>query len=85
MKIILFPLFVHEKIEYTLFFILFYANCIQEYGITPRILYLCNQNKFNINVIRMKKSILIAALGLFSLSTMAQDAKPEEGASFSRQ
>ena len=27
----------------------------------------------------MKKSILIAALGLFSLSTMAQDAKPEEG------
>ena len=26
----------------------------------------------------MKKSILIAALGLFSLSTMAQDAKPEE-------
>ena len=27
----------------------------------------------------MKKSILIAALGLFSLSAMAQDAKPEEG------
>ena len=26
----------------------------------------------------MKKSILIAALGLFSLSAMAQDAKPEE-------
>ena len=31
------------------------------------------------NVIRMKKSILIAALGLFSLSVMAQDAKPQEG------
>ena len=27
----------------------------------------------------MKKTILIAALGLFSLSVMAQDAKPEEG------
>lgn len=27
----------------------------------------------------MKKTILIAALGLFSLSIMAQDAKPEEG------
>ena len=35
--------------------------------------------QFNINFIRMKKSILIAALGLFSLSAMAQDAKPEEG------
>ena len=27
----------------------------------------------------MKKTILIAALGLFSLNIMAQDAKPEEG------
>ena len=27
----------------------------------------------------MKKSILIAALGLFSLSMTAQDTKPEEG------
>ena len=32
-----------------------------------------------INFIRMKKTILIAALGLFSLSAMAQDAKPEGG------
>ena len=27
----------------------------------------------------MKKSVLIAALGLFSLNTMAQDAPKEEG------
>ena len=31
------------------------------------------------NVIRMKKSILIAALGLCSLGMTAQDAKPQEG------
>ena len=30
----------------------------------------------------MKKTILIAALGLFSLNIMAQDAKPEEGFCF---
>ncbi len=31
------------------------------------------------NIIRMKKSILIAAWGLCSLGMMAQDAKPQEG------
>lgn len=31
-----------------------------------------------INFIKMKKTIIIAALGLFSLSTMAQDANPKK-------
>ena len=33
----------------------------------------------------MKKTILIAALGLFSLSVMAQDAKPEDKSGWSEQ
>lgn len=48
-------------------------------GFQERNRYICAQNKFNMNVIRMKKSILIAALGLCSLGMTAQDAKPQEG------
>ena len=43
------------------------------------ILIFVAKTNLNINVIRMKKSILIAALGLFSLNMTAQDTKPEEG------
>ena len=61
-----------------LIFILFLYILIQTDGYQKRNPYICSQNKFNINVIRMKKSILIAALGLFSLNMTAQDTKPEE-------
>lgn len=50
----------------------------------PQGIHIFVTKQFNINFIRMKKSILIAALGLFSLSAMAQDANPKR-ASFSQQ
>ena len=55
MKIILFPLFFMKKIEYTLFLFFFMQIVYRNMELPQGFSIFVTQNKFNINVIRMKK------------------------------